>query len=136
MTDEQIIKALGYCKRDAYYTRCNSNCPLRDYCESDEEDEMNICGLTLALIDRQNAEIERLHRVHEAEVKRIYNNNKALMQYYRGEVIKEFTERLKEELRLEENCDYDCENCCYECKEYIPEIDSLVKEMTEGENNT
>ena len=49
----------------------------------------------------------------------------------KSEVIKEFAERLKDEMRLEDDCRYDCMNCLYECKGYVPLIDNLVKEMTE-----
>ena len=55
------------------------------------------------------------------------------MQRAKSEAIKEFAERLKEEMRLDDDCDYDCINCHYECKEYIPLIDNLVKQMTKGE---
>ncbi len=65
MTDEQIIKALGYCKRNCHYTQCHSDCPLRDYCESEEESEMNICGLALDLIERQRAQIKELAGEHD-----------------------------------------------------------------------
>ena len=51
----------------------------------------------------------------------------------KSEAIKEFAERLKDEMRLEDDCQYDCMNCFYECKEYVPIIDNLVKEMTEVE---
>lgn len=146
MTEKDIVKALGFCKRDAYYTRCNSKCPLIDYCESDEESEMNICGLALDLINRQKAEIEKL----KADNKKMFDKweilDNATKQYYadlyadsieaeRAEAIKEFAKELKENLRLEDDCDYDCASCFYECKEYVPNIDILVKEITEGDNN-
>ena len=51
----------------------------------------------------------------------------------KSEAIKEFAERLKDEMRLEDDCRYDCMNCLYECKGYVPIIDNLVKEMIEVE---
>lgn len=60
MTDDKIITALGCCWRNANHIECTSNCPMYEYCESDQEDEMNICGLALDLINRQKAEIEAL----------------------------------------------------------------------------
>ena len=50
----------------------------------------------------------------------------------KSEAIKEFAERLKNEMKLEDDCDFDCNSCMYECKEYVPLIDDLVKEMTEA----
>lgn len=49
----------------------------------------------------------------------------------KSEAIKEFAERLKEEMRLDDDCKYDCAQCHYDCKDYIPFIDNLVKKMTE-----
>ena len=77
-------------------------------------------------IDTQRAEIERLkHRKTELQIR-----NQEL-QHEKSEAIKELAERLKEEMRLEDDCRYDCMNCLYECKGYVPLIDNIVKEMTE-----
>lgn len=46
-----------------------------------------------------------------------------------AEAYKEFAERLKEEIRLDDDCDYNCRECCYECKDYVIAIDNLLKEM-------
>ena len=51
-----------------------------------------------------------------------------------NEAIDVFAERLKDEMRLEDDCQYDCMSCLYACKEYVPMIDNLVKEMTEVQN--
>ena len=48
----------------------------------------------------------------------------------KSKAIKEFAGRLKESMRLEDDCEYDCGQCCYECREYVPIIDNLAKEMT------
>lgn len=47
----------------------------------------------------------------------------------KAEAYKEFAERLKEEIRLEDDCDYNCRDCCYECNDYVIAIDNLLKEM-------
>ena len=56
MTDEQIIKALECCLEDV--ANCN-NCPYERYCGMYED---NMLRDTLALINRQKAEIEQLKR--------------------------------------------------------------------------
>ena len=110
-TDEQIIEALAHCTSSTTSEACNG-CPFS---------HSNICeqmsnGLeiyALDLINRQRAEIERLkkyyftHDYHECH----------------NEAIKEFAERLKEELRLSTGNNGG----------FVPSmIDNLVKEMTEG----
>ena len=47
----------------------------------------------------------------------------------KSEAYKEFTEKLKEEIRLEDDCDYNCRECCYECNDYVIAIENLLKEM-------
>lgn len=92
----------------------------------------------LDLINRQKIEIEGLQeRISYLEEsidcsRKEYNKLLQKLQQAKSEAIKEFAERLKESMRLEDDCTYDCEQCCYECKEYVPIIDNLVKEMTEG----
>lgn len=58
-----------------------------------------------------------------------YEDLRNYIQEEKSEAIKEFAANLKDEMRLEDDCQYDCMNCYYECKEYIPIIDELVKEM-------
>lgn len=41
--------------------------------------------------------------------------------------IKEFAKKLKEDMRLKDDCNYDCRQCYYECKDWIPIINCLVK---------
>lgn len=106
MTDNEIIKALENAIIE------NNDCYAK-----------KIQIKVINLIKRQKAEIERLHKVHEKEVKRIYDDNKTLMQYYRDEVIKDFAERLKEKFGI---CD------CIVTVDSA-DIENLVKEMTEGE---
>ena len=130
MTDEQIIKALRCCgMRDC------GKCPYVGF----KEECSNLSILALDLINRQNAEIERLKRgvtftftiedfesIKETIISNIDNKIKS-------EAIKEFAERLKDDIRLDEECKYNCISCCYECKEFVPQIDKLVKEMTEAQ---
>ncbi len=143
MTDEQIIKALECCATDdgddcfqcpycnLFYEPGNGGCVNR--CRKD----------ALELINRQKAEIESLKQIIDEQDKEIIKLQKRIIfwredlnyqpEKIKSEAIKEFAERLKEEMRLDDDCDYDCINCHYECKEYIPYIDNLVKEMTKGE---
>lgn len=117
MTDNEIIKALEYCRRTDRYVICNSNCPMYEYCESDEENEMNICGLALDLVNRQNAKIERLSKRVDGQKTR---------------TLKEFAERLNEKLG---DCHTvsDGEYCGFDCGDIHKCIDNLAKEMTESE---
>ena len=62
-----------------------------------------------------------------------YSDISKLIKEIKSEAIKEFAERLKLEMRLDDDCEYDCIDCNYECKEYVPVINNLVKEMTEEE---
>ena len=130
MTDNEIIKALGHCYRDTYYTKCNSDCPLYDYCESDESEEKNICGLALDLINRQKSEIKRLNaKIMAKDNTNDYNTAqlriaREKLKTAKSEAIKEFAERLKES-KIKPEYPWD--------DYYINEgtIDALVKEMTE-----
>lgn len=129
MRDNEIIEALDCCEGYNGVSFC-SDCPLfgKDNCTNILSHE------AYNLINRQKAEIERLNfdlqlmRGAANSFKMHYNNAKA-------EGIKEFAERLKDELRLDDDCEYDCCrydcDCCYACKDYVPIVDKLVKEMTE-----
>lgn len=118
MTDNEIIKALEYCRRTDRYVICNSDCPMYEYCESDEEGEMNICGLALNLINCQKAEIEMLQEQIESQ----QMENAALANELldiKNDAIKIFAERLKPSNK----------------ERYISyaKVERLVKEMTKGE---
>lgn len=99
----------------------------------------NFSRETLDLINRQNAEIERL----KLECYKLYPKGSAysmqveasdrLEHQIKSEAIKEFAERLKEEIRCEDDCGYHCYGCGYECKDYVIAVDNIVKEMTEVE---
>lgn len=141
MTDEQIIKALECCATDKTddcfrcpYDKMVYN-PGYGWCaDRCREDALN-------LINRQKAEIESLKQIIDEQDKEIINLQKRIIfwredlnyqpEKIKSEAIKEFAERLKEEMRLDDDCKYDCAQCHYDCKDYIPFIDNLVKEMTE-----
>lgn len=140
MTDNEIIK----------FMQCvvgnDANC---SECEYQKVLPFPSCRMMCAknaldLINRQKAEIERL----EKEIKdkeRVYNDEfcsrkewqskcRELLkekQIIKSEAIKDFAERLKEEIRCEDDCGYHCYGCGYECKDYVIAVDNLVKEMTE-----
>ena len=124
MTDNEIIKALGFVAR---------------YCK-DEYNEIRVDHLllsTLDLIKRQQAEIERLQNNHFPEVRKLVGDAKT-------EAIKEFAEKtdkmITEIYHKYIFGGYDLED---EEKEVIMDFcldisngfDDLVKEMTEDENN-
>lgn len=114
MTDNEIIKALECCINDD----CD-NCP-----DTFGNCEHNAMRNALNLINRQQADIERLQKINDSftDIGKLYSEVKA-------EVVKEFAERLKKIIRLEDDCQYDCVNCYYECGDYVIDIDNLVKEM-------
>lgn len=125
MTDNEIINALELCA-----TLDSGNCkkcPCREICN---ENDGTLTKLTLDLINRQKAENDSL-KVDLAKCSIRLDNLYKTADEIKSEAIKEFAERLKDEMRLEDDCRYDCMNCLYECKGYVPLIDNLVKEMTE-----
>ena len=108
MTDNDIKKALELC---ATIDSGNcKKCPCREICN---ENDGTLTKLTLDLINRKNAEIERLkHRKTELQIR-----NQEL-QHEKSEAIKKFAEKLK--------------NCFAISRDYldiINIIDNLVKEM-------
>ena len=86
-------------------------------------------------IKKAKAEIEELKVENQILKQKRANIFEQIEGFQRGKIkgIKEFAERLKKELQLDDDCNCDCENCDYECKEYVPLVDNLVKEMTKGE---
>ena len=157
MTDNEIIKVLEYCTTDGW---C-SNCPHEKKCIEDE-----ITQLALDLINRQQAEIERLehlllgvmHFVDKwldgAELKQDEVNRARAMREktlqivekleeendflksididrIKAEAVKEFAERLKEELEGEyikaTNKLENAQNIVVSTN--IKIVDNLVKEM-------
>ena len=122
-TDEEILKRLAelsqYTGLQAKYTQA--------------------LKAALDLINRQKAEnanlLEEIKQLKlqnnlmtsERELHKIGASN--LVLKIKTEAYKEFAERLKEEMRLEDDCDYNCRECYYECKDYVITIDNLLKEM-------
>ena len=124
MTDEQIIKAYERCFTLGFDESTCYECPFYTATAKCTED---LRDSALDLINRQKAEIERLKK--NIDGLNIFTTNH--MKVIRLQAIKEFAERLKDDMRLDEECKYNCISCCYECKEFVPQIDNLVKEMTE-----
>ena len=124
MTDDEIMKALECCMKTEFITDC-AKCEMLAFDCKD-----TLIENALNLINRQKAEIERLtDELHRAkvEISKFFEQADSCC----NEAIDVFAERLKDEMRLEDDCRYDCMNCLYECKGYVPIIDKLVKEMTE-----
>ena len=135
MTDEQIIKALEYCSTDVR----ENTCPKCAFYKKHRCSTLMLNAVS-DLINRQKAEIERLReKISYLEEsidcsRKEYNMSLQKLQQAKSEAIREFAERLKKDMRLEDNCEYDCATCYYECKDYVPLIDNLVREMTEVQN--
>ena len=114
-TDEEIIKALDTCADES--EDC-ANCPFR----TDIESCNDLIKISLAIIKRQRAEIERLkgwENLLKAE------SHAPIKAKARAEAIKEFAERLKEK-SYPFPCAIGVENAVT-----IRAINDLVKEMTQ-----
>lgn len=127
MTDNEIIKALEYCKDKT--GRVCFTCPLKDDMRCIE----TLSGLALNLIDRQKAEIEEHKRAFETILKEVRAARALYIEDIgksRSEAIKEFAERLKKEA-------FDCDVSfgygreCYTEAVTVIEIDRIAEEMTE-----
>ena len=130
MTDEQIIKnaeyhKLGNCSR-CDYKNYGSNC-LHELLNDSIKMAKRLCEDVADLEEGYNDGIVCISR-YKAENERLLQK----LQQAKSEAIKEFAERLKEKICCEDDCGYHCFDCCYECKDYVPVVDKLVKEMTEG----
>ena len=127
MTDEQIIKAVGICS-------------TQDSCRGCPYHELDIAGCVFELmkdvfdlINRQNAEIEKLKRgvtftftIEDFEsIKETIISN--MDNKIKSEAIKEFAERLKRYSFVD--------NLSLNGKEtvYVADIDNIIKEMTEAQ---
>ena len=85
-TDDDVIKALEYCLEDV--ANCN-NCPYERYCDMHEN---NMVRDTLALINRQKAEIEMLNKTLSEQ----FDSYENIRKKAKSEAIKDFAERLCE----------------------------------------
>ena len=132
MTDNEIIKALDIC---GHLESC-ADCPLGDLSGIDKCMHTLLLN-ALDLINRQKAEIERLKDEVKEKTETItflkdqsigwsidFCNLKAKLNTAKTEAIKEFAERLKEDLK----------NSTLWGLVSFDRIDKLVKEMTEGEH--
>ena len=122
MTDNEIIKALECCKEAKLQKDClDLKCPLStEYGCNFEQEELR--NKALDLINRQQAEIERLQNAYKQcawERDTFLEEQKSA----KSEAIKKFAERLKNTQRIR--------MCDGYIISYIPfdEIDSLKKEM-------
>lgn len=121
-TDEEIIKALeDYIKENEF-----------EYFHSNMMNEYPLIRKSFELINRQKETIETLKKcVEQHHI--IRKDGKSplslLTEEIRAEAYKEFAKKLKEEIRLEDDCYYNCRECCYECNDYVIAIDNLLKEM-------
>lgn len=129
-TDDEVIKALEWCENQGVECR---KCPLihtKARCYSE------VKKLAAALINRQKAEIERLHSEVKEKTETIdflkdqavgwsidFCNLKAKLNTAKAEAIKEFAERLHERL-------YSIPTVYN--SHFGRMIDTIVKEMTEG----
>ena len=156
MTDNEIIKALKYCKRSVGAILCTSNCPMYRECASEDPME-DICGLALDLINRQKAEIEKLNKDCEDVIYKLEyllcnatGNKFSKYTYPIGDMVSyvndyiqdccnEAVEEAKEAVKSEAIKEFAKQvkmAFYYEFDELIPsimadKIDNLVEEMTE-----
>lgn len=138
MTDEEIIKALECCKVARLNQDClDLKCPFStEYgCNIDEEDLRNEA---LDLINRKDAEIERLKKILEnrGEICKVCEGKYTeKIKHAKAKAIKEFAEKLTD--RICENVNRSLDNP--DGNNYYPidvyrDIDNLVKEMVGVDN--
>jgi len=137
MTDNEIIKALECLRgKQTFCRECKYSAHLH-YRECQQAAAQD----ALDLINRQKAEIERLNEV----VERIQHHCRQLcileakqVNNIKAEAIKEFAERLKDEMESKAWVEYETYDGFlrdfYDITETHIAIDNLVKEMV-GDNN-
>lgn len=157
-TDEGIIKALectlGMHNNDAEFSMDCRGCAFERDEICDENCSDGIAKVALDVISRQKAKIERLQKEvslvsiqfqdwqeraeeYKLKIKNLQNVissqqievSENIEKQIKAEAYKEFAERLKDEIRLNDDCDYNCRECYYECKDYVIPVDNLLKEM-------
>ena len=125
MTDNEIIKALECCSGDGEISYCHK-CKIYDI----DNCQQILCQNALNLINRQQAEIERLQSMcqtlAECRDEALRAGVKAVRNA-KSEAIKEFAERLKGKLQW----DVEFDNKLV----FESDIENLVKEMTEVNEN-
>lgn len=142
MTDNEIIEALKGCFNGILSDYC-LNCPLYD----DDSCQYVLKKKAIDLINRQKAEIERLKQENkeyceanriiayqrnqrDKEIRALHNQLNGLNfmdKQIKSEAIKEFAERLKER--------YESVDGQYIDRVLNSDIDTLIKEMTEVQDN-
>lgn len=121
MTDNEIIKALECCGDP--HSVC-AECPIKDDHGCNEQ----LANYALDIINRQQAEIEKLESANDEKFSQWYMLTEKTKQHYadlyneakdilKAEAIKEFAKRLK--------CGLPQETGVIRCSD----VDSLVKEM-------
>ena len=127
MTDNQIIKALECCADEM---GCKKGCPCFDPKAKGScctISKIGIEKIALDLINRQQAEIERLSAESFGyNVTKLFDNYKA---HIKAEAIKEFAERLKALDRLDVDVSYGYGREHYTEAIAVNLIDNLVKEI-------
>jgi len=141
LTDKDIIKALECCSKAHGVRDCISlNCPLFD-----KERHLYLCihgdtdlfGISLDLINRQKAEIEKWKALAENGASAIDTNNRLVQKFaeIKTEAIKEFGKRLKSRINDSVFNYWNNNTGGYYLAEDVPdEIDNLIDEMV-GDNN-
>lgn len=79
------------------------------------------CGYAITLINRQRAELEDLREI-------VFMDRSEAIKNLKSEAIKEFAQRLRKRARMPLGT-------LYGTMVYLKDIDTLVKEMTEGKND-
>ena len=136
MQDNDIIKALECCNKlnhnewSANLKICKEECPYKANCY-DEEKNINMISDTLDLINRQQAEIERLKKENLILSQKRANLFEILETNEKGRIrgIKEFAERLKALDRLDVDVSYGYGREHYTEAIAVNLIDNLVKEI-------
>ena len=147
MTDDEIIKALECC--DFTDIKACEECPLYHTFDC----SFVIIDKTLDLVNRQNAEIERLKQKNkeycednriiayqrnqrDKEIRALHNQLNGLNfmdKQIKSEAIKEFADRLKDSADKTRIKIMETEKVVFYMDEF--KLDSLVKEMTEVQEN-
>jgi len=153
MTDNEIIKALNYCCGNIKNNdeECNEDMCYQVCLPESREEGIRWCGEwlmkdALDLINRQKAEIEEWKKKANTPFAKVTFDRDKLQEIVdecaknieidinlaKSEAIKEFAERLKENIRNAIDTYYNSYGGgYYHAEDTIDDIDILVKEMTE-----
>ena len=121
LTDEEIISSLEVIAA----TRNCDECKIRNCKWGTCNCSQITANAALGLINRQNAEIERLEKVLNGRDQLVNALNKCYKQA-KSEAVKEFAEKLKNEINIRTTYSREQD------KNVMRMIDNLVKEMTEA----